>query len=91
MAECFLEKDILLTYQEYRTCVEAAMAYADAHKNYQFSAYKRSKAFTIFRLPAGWKNGVWFPKTKHPPSTLVIHHPKLRYALENMILPIRDS
>lgn len=34
VAECFLEKDILLTYQEYRTCVEAAMAYADAHKNY---------------------------------------------------------
>ena len=40
VAECFLEKDILLTYQEYRTCVEAAMAYADVHKNYQFSLIK---------------------------------------------------
>lgn len=69
VAECFLEKDILLTYQEYRTCVEAAMAYADVHKNYQFSLIK-VKGFHNIQITCRMENGVWFPKTKHPPSTL---------------------
>ena len=70
VAECFLEKDILLTYQEYRTCVEAAMAYADAHKNYQFSLIKAKGFHNIQNYLQDGKMVYWFPKTKHPPSTL---------------------
>lgn len=90
VAECFLEKDILLTYQEYRTCVEAAMAYADAHKNYQFSLTK-AKGFHNIQITCRQEKWCMVSKNKTPSIHFVIHHPKLRYALENMILPIRDS
>ena len=90
VAECFLEKDILLTYQEYRTCVEAAMAYADAHKNYQFSLIK-AKGFHNIQIICRMEKWCMVSKNKTPSIHFVIHHPKLRYALENMILPIRDS
>lgn len=90
VAECFLEKDILLTYQEYRTCVEAAMAYADAHKNYQFSLTK-AKGFHNIQITCRQEKWCMVSKNKAPSIHFVIHHPKLRYALENMILPIRDS
>ena len=90
VAECFLEKDILLTYQEYRTCVEAAMAYADAHKNYQFSLIK-VKGFHNIQITCRMEKWCMVSKNKTPSIHFVIHHPKLRYALENMILPIRDS
>ena len=90
VAECFLEKDILLTYQEYRTCVEAAMAYADVHKNYQFSLIK-VKGFHNIQITCTMEKWCMVSKNKTPSIHFVIHHPKLRYALENMILPIRDS
>ena len=90
VAECFLEKDILLTYQEYRTCVEAAMAYADVHKNYQFSLIK-VKGFHNIQITCRMEKWCMVSKNKTPSIHFVIHHPKLRYALENMILPIRDS
>ena len=90
VAECFLEKDILLTYQEYRTCVEAAMAYADVHKNYQFSLIK-AKGFHNIQIICRMEKWCMVSKNKTPSIHFVIHHPKLRYALENMILPIRDS
>ena len=90
VAECFLEKDILLTYQEYRTCVEAAMAYADAHNNYQFSLIK-AKGFHNIQIICRMEKWCMVSKNKTPSIHFVIHHPKLRYALENMILPIRDS
>ena len=90
VAECFLEKDILLTYQEYRTCVKAAMAYADAHKNYQFSLIK-AKGFHNIQITCRMEKWCMVSKNKTPSIHFVIHHPKLRYALENMILPIRDS
>ena len=90
VAECFLEKDILLTYQEYRTCVEAAMAYADAHKNYHFYLIKE-KGFHNIHITCRMEKWCMVSKNKTPSINFVIHHPKLRYALENMILPIRDS
>lgn len=35
-----MEKDVVLTYEEYMTCVEAAKEYARTHENYQFSFTK---------------------------------------------------
>ena len=36
LADCFLEKDIPLSYEEYRACINAALGYARIQKNYQF-------------------------------------------------------
>ncbi|MFR5150972.1 MAG: hypothetical protein ACLTER_16750 [Ruminococcus sp.] len=40
VAECFLRRILCLPTREYRTCVEAAMAYADAHKILSVFPYK---------------------------------------------------
>lgn len=40
LAECFLEKDIRLTYEEYHACIGAAENYAKANENYQFNLTK---------------------------------------------------
>mgnify|MGYP004518190337 FL=1 len=90
LAECFLEKDIRLTYEEYQACISAAENYAKANKNYQFNLTK-IKGFHNIQIT--YFEGKWcmISKNRAPAIHFVIHHPKLRYALENMVLPIRDD
>ena len=63
---------------------------SDAHKNYQFSLTK-VKGFHNIQITCRMEKWCMVSKNKTPSIHFVIHHPKLRYALENMILPIRDS
>lgn len=90
LAECFLEKDIRLTYEEYHACIGAAENYAKANENYQFNLTK-IKGFHNIQITCF--EGKWCMISKNRASAIhfVIHHPKLRYALENMVLPIRDD
>ena len=90
LAECFLEKDIRLTYEEYQACISAAENYAKANKNYQFNLTK-IKGFHNIQIT--YFEGKWcmISKNRAPAIHFVIHHPKLRYALENMVLPICDD
>ena len=44
VAECFLEKNIILTFQEYTECIAAAKEYASRQKNYNF-CLTRVKSF----------------------------------------------
>ena len=90
LAECFLEKDIRLTYEEYHACIGAAENYAKANENYQFNLTK-IKGFHNIQITCF--EGTWcmISKNRVPAIHFVIHHPKLRYALENMVLPICDD
>jgi len=90
LAECFLEKDVVLTYEEYMTCVEAAKEYARTHENYQFS-FTKVKGFHNIQITCHQEKWCMVSKNKAPSIHFVIHHPKLRYALENVVLPIRDE
>ena len=90
LAECFLEKDIVLTYEEYMICVEAAQEHARTHKNYQFS-FTKAKGFHNIQITCHEEKWCMVSKNKAPSIHFVIHHPKLRYALENVVLPIRDE
>ena len=90
LAECFLEKDICLTYEEYKACIKAAGDYAEANENYQFNLTK-IKGFHNIQITCFEGKWCMISKNRAPAIHFVIHHPKLRYALENMVLPIRDE
>ena len=90
IAECFLEKDIRLTYEEYHACIGAAENYAKANENYQFNLTK-IKGFHNIQITCFEGKWCMISKNRAPAIHFVIHHPKLRYALENMVLPIRDD
>lgn len=90
IAECFLEKDIHLTYEEYLACIKAGREYAKANENYQFNLTK-IKVFHNIQITCFEGKWCMISKNRAPAIHFVIHHPKLRYALENMVLPIRDD
>lgn len=90
IAECFLEKDIHLTYEEYQACIKAGRDYAKANENYQFNLTK-IKGFHNIQITCFEGKWCMISKNRAPAIHFVIHHPKLRYALENMVLPIRDD
>ena len=90
LAECFLEKDIHLTYEEYLACIKAGRDYAKANENYQFNLTK-IKGFHNIQITCFEGKWCMISKNRTPAIHFVIHHPKLRYALENMVLPIRDD
>ena len=90
LAECFLKKDIRLTYEEYHACIGAAENYAKANENYQFNLTK-IKGFHNIQITCFEGKWCMISKNRAPAIHFVIHHPKLRYALENMVLPIRDD
>ena len=90
VAECFLEKNIVLTFQEYTECIAAAKEYASRQKNYNFRL-TRVKSFHNIQIICHEEKWCMVSKNKAPSIHFVIHHPKLLYALENVILPIRDE
>ena len=90
LAECFREKDILLSYEEYCACVNAAKLYAAGHENYQFRLTK-VKGFRNIQITCHEGKWCMVSKNKAPAVHFVIHHPKLRHALENVSLPIMDD
>lgn len=90
IAECFLEKDIHLTYEEYQACIKAGRDYAKANETYQFNLTK-IKGFHNIQITCFEGKWCMISKNRAPAIHFVIHHPKLRYALENMVLPIRDD
>ena len=90
VAECFLERDIVLTFQEYKDCIAAAREYASRQEHYNFRL-TRVKSFHNIQITCHEEKWCMVSKNKAPSIHFVIHHPKLRYALENVILPIQDE
>lgn len=90
VAECFLERDIVLTFQEYKDCIAAAREYASRQAHYNFRL-TRVKSFHNIQITCHEEKWCMVSKNKAPSIHFVIHHPKLRYALENVILPIQDE
>ena len=90
VAGCFLEKDIRLSYEEYMAGLEGAKAYAEEHDRYTFRITK-IKGFHNIQITCFEGKWCMVSKNRAPAIHFAIHHPKLRYALENMILPIRDK
>lgn len=90
VAECFLERDIVLTFQEYKDCIAAAKEYASRQEPYNFRL-TRVKSFHNIQITCHEEKWCMVSKNKAPSIHFVIHHPKLSYALEKVILPIQDE
>ena len=90
LAGCFMEKDISLTFKEYTECIVAAKKYTSQQPNYEFNLTK-VKGFHNIQITCHEEKWCMVSKNKAPSIHFVIHHPKLRYALENVMLPIRDE
>lgn len=86
----FLPEKIVLSYEEYTGCVEAARCYAGEHENYSFTTDTK-KGYHNIQISIFEGRSVMISKAKAPAIHFVIHHPKLVYAFENLLVPIVDE
>lgn len=86
----FCEKDIPYTYEEYLTHLESTERFAADHPNYTL---KKTSSHAFRNLQIFIHEGKWamVSKGRAPVIHFVIHHPKLRNAIENFIPPVVEK
>ena len=86
----FLKHTIRLSYEEYLDCIECAQVYETGNPNYHLHIHK-NKGFQNIQITI--REGKWcmISKGKSPMIHFVVRHPKLRYAFENMWIPIVEE
>lgn len=85
----FYEKDIRYTYEEYCEHLKQSKIFAETHPNYILT----ETATNPFRnLQILIHEGKWamISKGSAPAIHFIIHHPKLRNAIENFVPPVVD-
>lgn len=90
LSEMFCEDNILYTYEDYLEHMKQTQNFADSHPNYVFT---QTNASTFRNLQIIMHEGKWamVSKEKSPAIHFVIHHPKLRKAIENFIPPVTEK
>lgn len=83
----FYDSDITYTYNEYREHIKQTETFAKTHKNYKLET---TRSNTFRNLQIIMHEGQWamISKGNSPAIHFVIHHPKLRNAIENFIPPV---
>lgn len=86
----FYEKDIPYTYEEYLTHLSQTEEFKKCHETYSF---RHTSQMTFKNLRVIIHEGSWvmISKNKSPAIHFVIHHPKLRSAIENFIPPMVED
>lgn len=86
----FYEQDIFYTYEEYQEHLKQTKQFAESHPNYNFN---QTASYTFRNLQINMHEGKWamVSKDKSPAIHFVIHHPKLRKAIENFIPPVTEG
>ncbi len=87
LADNFYEKKIYYTYKEYLEHINLTKEYEKYNKNYKLSV-NTNNTFKNIQILICEKNWVMISKANSPSIHFVIHHPKLRNAIENFIPPI---
>ena len=90
LGESFVERDVSLTFEEYEECLQYAERFSAEQEHYDFSV-TRTKGFRNIQITCYENQWCMVSKNKAPAIHFVIRHPKLRYALEHVSLPIRDG
>lgn len=83
----FYETELPYTYEEYLEHLEAARAYASAHKNYSLRIGE-THAFRNIQIRILEDKWVILSKNKAPVIHFVIRHPLMVSALENFTAPV---
>lgn len=86
----FYEQDIFYTYEEYQAHLQQTKQFAESHPNYHLN---QTASYTFRNLQINMHEGKWamVSKGKSPAIHFVIHHPKLRKAIENFIPPVTEG
>ena len=87
LADNFYEKKIYYTYEEYQEHLNLTKKYEKNNNNYKLSI-NNNTTFKNIQILIFEKNFVMISKANSPSIHFVIHHPKLRNAIENFIPPI---
>ena len=87
LADNFYEKKIYYTYEEYQEHLNLTKKYEKKNNNYKLSI-NNNTTFKNIQILIFEKNFVMISKANSPSIHFVIHHPKLRNAIENFIPPI---
>ena len=86
-SECLLNKAKSLMDIEYLEHLDATKKYMNSHNNYKV-LYNKTNTFRNINITIHSGKWVMISKNTHPTIHFVIHHPKLRDAIENFIVPV---
>ena len=86
----FFKKDLIYTYEEYTEHLRQTKEFAEKHSNYSVKLTS-ANAFRNIQIVIHEGEWVMVSKGKSPAIHFVIRHPKLRSAIENMIVPIMEE
>ena len=87
LSSSFFEHKVCYSYEEYLEHLEETKKFEKAHQNYKISL-KANNTFRNIQITICEKNWVMISKENSPSIHFVIHHPKLREAIENFIPPV---
>lgn len=86
----FYEKDLAYTYEDYTEHLSQTKKFADTHENYSVKL-TNTNAFRNIQIVIHEGEWVMVSKGKSPAIHFTIRHPKLRNAIENMIVPVIEK
>lgn len=86
----FYEKDLAYTYEDYTEHLRQTKEFAESHPNYKAKLTSKN-AFRNIQIVIHEGEWVMVSKGKSPAIHFVIRHPKLRNAIENMIVPMTEE
>ena len=86
----FYEKDLSYTYEDYIEHLRQTKEFAGNHPNYTINQTNKN-AFRNIEIVMHEGEWAMVSKGKSPAIHFVIRHPKLRSAIENMIVPIIEE
>ena len=86
----FCEKEIFYTYEDYMAHLNQTKMFAETHPNYILN---QTSAHIFRNLQIYIHEGKWAMVSKNKALVIhfVIHHPKLREAMENFIPPVVEK
>lgn len=83
----FYDQDLSYSYDDYLAHMDHTRAFADSHPNYKLLS-SSIQVFRNLQIRIHEDHNVMISKDKSPAVHFVIHHPKLRSAIENFVPPV---
>lgn len=87
LSSSFFEHKVCYSYEEYLEHLEETKKFEKSHTNYKINL-KANNTFRNIQITICEKDWVMISKENSPSIHFVIHHPKLREAIENFIPPV---
>ena len=87
LADSFYENEINYNYEEYLEHLELTKQYEKNTSNYKLT-FNPNQTFRNMQILILEKNWIMISKNKNPSIHFIIHHPRLRNAIENFIPPV---